>query len=237
MSEQHEPHEPHEPTVTDVPEPDQDAHEPVPDEADGGAPPPNDPTVDGEQQDEGDEDDGAPQDAEAPPIDAKELAKIEDRLAREDERHANRVSEIMGEASIDLIQCPLCTTVVSGWMYPPNIAPIPDQAAHGVRVLLGMPDTTQLEPDPDLEVCPVCKGKGRLATPSLVSGYDSRDCSRCGTVGYVVRAAQQANGAGEPEHVPIVTGPTVYQSVAGDPAVDGLRARGFTVIPPPPVGA
>jgi hypothetical protein len=237
VTDQQEQDELTEPDVTPVPEPDQDAHEPVPDEAD--APPP--PIVgtpigaDFEDDDEPDDDDEPP--AEPPPASEKELRAIGDKLEREDERHARRVEEIMGEAALDLIQCPTCIKVAAGWLYPPRIEPLPAEAEAGMRALLGLPDTAILEPDPTKKLCPRCKGHGRLATPSLVQGYTEVDCGLCANVGYVTKAEQQTNGAGEPEAVPVLTGPTAPESFVGDPMVESLKSRGFTVIPPPPTGA
>jgi hypothetical protein len=136
-----------------------------------------------------------------------------------------------------LIQCPTCTTVAAGWLYPPNIEPLPAEAQAGMRSLLGLPDTASLEPDPTKEICPRCKGHGRLATPSLVEGYTVVECGLCASVGYVPKPEQQTNGTGEPEAVSVLTGPTAPESFAGDPMVESLKSRGFTVIPPPPTGA
>lgn len=165
----------------------------------------------------------------------KELAARDERLVKENIRHAARLEQIMGADAGDLIPCPVCMDGIAGWIYPPDVAPLPDEAIARIRSVVGLPDLTTFERDPDTEPCPVCRGKGETRTGSDVPGYEVRTCPRCKKMGYITHGASLASVPDVAPAEPIVTGPTVYTATEGDPEVDHLRARGFTVIPPIPV--
>src|SRR5438105_260456 len=79
-----------------------------------------------------DDEPGEPTEEEVAPtgqvFSEKEMEKNLDKIARENDRHTKRIEEIMAEGATDLLQCPLCSHFVAGWIYPPNLAPLPEEA-------------------------------------------------------------------------------------------------------------
>src|SRR5437870_178803 len=132
------------------------------DEAEGleGAPVPEEPNPDAEPAEPiegGDEDAGeagedaaaeggeaeGEQEPAAPSSSAQDEKAVEIRygkLANENNRHARRVSEIMEEDATSLIQCPVCMDGIAGWIYPPDVAPLPPESIARIRQVIGLPD-------------------------------------------------------------------------------------------------
>lgn len=197
----------------------------------------DDDTDDDAEDDEGEEQDEQAE-AKRRAQDEKEIEARYQRLGNENARHARRVSEIMADDATALIQCPVCMDGIAGWIYPPDVAPLPDEAVARIRQVIGLPDLTTFEDATDASQCPACKGLGKVKTGSNVPGYEVKECGRCASRGWIslgvpVNGAVLEEPAGE-----IMTGPTVYPVENDDPQVRQLRQRGFTVIPPmQPVGA
>lgn len=216
-----------------------DAPDETPAEAPDEAVEPSEAPDEADEQDEADEGLGAPDDdpdAEQPSgsvTDEKELAKRDQKLDAENTRHAKRVGEIMDEAAVDLVPCPVCMDGIAGWVYAPEAQALPEEAQLRLRQLLGLSGLEGIKQATFATTCPDCDGQGEVRTGSRVVGYETTTCERCGKLGWVRVGAPATNGHHEDVPVPIVTGPTVYADVAGDPEVDHLRSRGFTVIPPP----
>lgn len=159
----------------------------------------------------------------------KQLEAARRKLDAENTRHANRLSELIGEEAQMLEPCPLCNGFADGYRFP--VIP-PDDIIAEVRVAIGMPDLSNYQQAKDARQCPDCVGLGVVLSGSLVSENAAITCKQCNGSGYVM-----LNPSGE------ITGPTVtpngspvQELPAGvnpdDPAVKELRARGFTVFPP-----
>lgn len=172
----------------------------------------------------------------------RELEQRAAKLERENERHARRVIEIVAEGAEDLIPCPVCMDGIAGWVYIPEVQALAPEAVARVRTIIGLPDLTTYLQDPDTETCPTCGGRGETKTGGNVPGYETRTCPTCKKQGYVVinRTTGELEAVPTPpqpgvESPELVTGPTVVGPLEGDVEVEHLRARGFTVIPPPQV--
>jgi rubrerythrin len=170
--------------------------------------------------------------------DLKAAQRQRDQLDREDMRHRERLSAILGEDANKLLQCPMCAHFFSGWLPPPAELPLPPENEQLIRAFLGMPDLSNFHDDPAHDTCPDCDGLGRVRTGSKVPGYEVMDCGRCVGKGWVGKALTAENGA--QVTTTGVTGPTVYREpepLEDDPAVRSLRERGFLVVPPTNTGA
>lgn len=138
--------------------------------------PVEDPT---EEEAEEEETPQTPDEEETPELAAlsdKEIEKITQRLEGEATRHANRVTEIMGEAALYLVPCELCETVIPGFRYPQ----IPDgDPREPLYALLAQGDTAQLVQDADAERCDRCAGHGETLTGSLNPIAQTIPCRKC----------------------------------------------------------
>jgi hypothetical protein len=208
------------------PEPDGEPGEQEPDGEPGEPIEPDDGDGDGEQF--GDE-----TDSEARRIlTEKALRKRDDLLDKENARHAKRVGEIMEDGAGDLIPCPVCMDGISGWIYAPEAQQLSDEAVLRLRQLIGLSGLEGVPQAAFATRCPDCDGLGEVKTGSRVVGYETTTCERCLKSGWIRIGGSAANGHGELEAEPVVTGPTVFYAEPEDPEVRHLRERGFTVIPP-----
>src|SRR5438477_1493440 len=184
----------------------------------------------------GDEDEGAAGEAAAPPSgsaqDEKAIEIRYGKLANENARHARRVSEIMEEDATSLIQCPVCMDGIAGWIYPPDVAPLPDVAVARIRQVIGLPAYSNFKAATFAQECPDCGGLGEVRTGSHLPGKEVTTCRRCGKAGWIDLGTQPQNGHAPIAEVTPLTGPTVYGGEEPDDEVRNLRERGFTVIPP-----
>lgn len=169
-----------------------------------------------------------------PTMTEKQLEEGRQKIVRENTRHANRVSEIMGDEAQFLDPCPLCSGFVTGFIFPQVPEP---EVVDKVRVAIGLPDLSNYRPAKHAARCDDCDGLGVVLSGSQVQSNVVVGCPTCKSSGYVVRAPDGSavppvaapNGAAEP---------VLHEGVnPDDPAVAELRGRGFTVIPPmTPVG-
>jgi hypothetical protein len=172
-------------------------------------------------------------DAEARAVQSeKALAERDKKLDAENSRHAKRVGEIMDEAAVDLIPCPVCMDGIAGWVYSPEAQQLSDEAVLRLRQLIGLSGLEGIKPATFATKCPDCDGLGEVTTGSRVPGYETATCERCGKQGWIKVGSTPTNGHVEIEPEQVVTGPTVYQADPDDVEIKNLRERGFTVIPP-----
>ena len=163
----------------------------------------------------------------------KEIEQAHKKLAKLRETTAGRVSDIMGEAALGLIPCPACSDVAPGFVWHPDAGPVSDEAAAGMRQLLGIGTPQQLKRHSAFQTCDACDGEGFIDTGSRREGYESAVCPGCTGKGYLsfgeLPVTAQANGNTETE--PIPTGPTVYGTEL-PPEAQALRDQGWVVSPP-----
>jgi len=164
----------------------------------------------------------------------RQLEAARKKIEAENTRHNNRISEIMGEEAQSLEPCPLCSYFVGGLRFP--VVP-PVDVVEAVRVAIGLPDLSNYHQAVNAHECGDCGGLGWVKSGSLVTENVLISCALCRGSGYLVvnesgeRAVAPAAANGHAE-APLFEGVN-----PDDPAVQELRSRGFTVIPPMPVGA
>jgi hypothetical protein len=167
MSEPEEQEEPTEPTVTDVPEPDQ----PDADEEEEAAEAEPEPEPEPEPE------------ASSGPRDDREIDKAYKAVQKENTRHNNRVSEIMGEDAQALVPCELCSHFVAGF----RLAQVPPPEIVGrVRAAIGLPERENLRESPYHLRCETCGGLGELLTHSYVTNQETVTCPDCQAKGFVL---------------------------------------------------
>lgn len=159
-----------EPQPADVPEPDQEPHEeeqaeeeeqpsePVPDEAD------------------------TPQ---AQGVTPEEWERRSKKLEKSYSTYTNAFSRIYEESANDFFPCPLCADTPAGFIHPDQIGTFPAEIQEVVDTLLGRTTVAAFETAPDTEQCPRCKGKGMLATGSLVPAWQEKTCESCNGAGFI----------------------------------------------------
>jgi hypothetical protein len=212
-----EPEQGDEPEQVDEPNPDAEPAE----EIEGGDEPEQGEPIEGDD------------DAEARAVQSeKALAERDKKLDAENSRHAKRVGEIMDEAAVDLIPCPVCMDGIAGWVYSPEVQQLSDEAVLRLRQLIGLSGLEGIKQATFATRCPDCDGHGEVTTGSRVHGYETTTCERCLKAGWIRVGSAPTNGHVEIEPEQVVTGPTVYQADNEDPEVRHLRERGFTVIAP-----
>lgn len=144
----------------------------------------------------------------------------------------NGISDVFGVLANDFHICPTCEDFIPGFLPPQGPSP---ESIERTRAAIGLPDLSNYQQAKNARKCPDCEGLGVVLSGSLVNGNVAIDCATCGASGYVVVQTQTgeivapppANG-GQPGELPAGVNPD-------DPAVASLRARGFSVFPPPPV--
>lgn len=169
---------------------------------------------------------------EEPPQEGMSEKEIEARFAkldRENERHAARVGDILAEDAQDLLQCPLCSPFIAGFLLN---APIADEPKAATLSFLGILDASELPQADYLEKCETCEGRGEIRTGSTRPGYDVANCKRCEGTGYrAVGTAVVTNGHMAPDYI------APHDDFAppppdDDPRVVALKEAGYTVVPP-----
>lgn len=135
--------------------------------------------------------DGAGEDAAAAsapaPRSQDEIEKLTEKLAREADRHAKRVQEIMGEDFALLVPSPVDWT--PGFIFNvPEMHPFPEQV-DALLALVGRTADAELLEAEDAQACDKCNALGRTLTGSRVDGQVTKPCGKCNGTGWVTRFA------------------------------------------------
>lgn len=189
-----------------------------------------------EEPAEGDEEPAEPQEPSdepaetpAPGMTEKELEKAHAKLVAENERHAGRVGQIMGEDAQTLIPCPLCSDFVAGLIFPMQPS---EEVRANVLAALGVAPKGDLQKFENFEECPSCHGEGKVLTGSHVPEYITRNCPACQGTGYKERGlapAAAGNGAVEPHPAFTELPPPPPEDEAW---IEEAKKRGYTIVPP-----
>jgi hypothetical protein len=159
----------------------------------------------------------------------KELEANHKKIERARTTFYNRVSEIMGEDSQALVECPACAYFVPGLIFPQEFQ---DDQKLALWPYMGLPDPNEIPAAPDRHVCETCKGRGQLQSGSLVAQYAIVNCRACEGKGYTddllpVRGGAGTNGNLLPDALEPVP------PMPEDPAwIEAARAAGYTIVPP-----
>jgi hypothetical protein len=112
------------------------------------------------------------------------------------DRYVKKLVELLGPDLGGYAGCLLCDG------FPPGLVileQIDDERRNAVKRLLGLETFDDLVADDAyFEACPVCHGRGRLRTGSLVHSHEAEKCPRCNGFGFL-RPAGVIALAEEPE--------------------------------------
>lgn len=124
----------------------------------------------------------------------REIEQGSDKINRENERHAKRLAEIMGDDFQSLTLCPMCFPFAAGWVWrgvptDPELVPLIDAT-------IGREPAPQLRQNPDTEPCGKCGGWGDLLTGALAERSRIIGCPDCGGSGYKSKPPAPPAGGG-----------------------------------------
>jgi hypothetical protein len=163
-----------------------------------------------EQEEEQQEEEREGEQTDQPPTEAEMRAAMA-KLEKEDQRHAKRYAEILGEQFQAMVPCPRC--LESGHIFPPDVAPLDEEQVAAVDASLGRADRRNLKRAKDTETCEDCGGEGQVLTGATNPQSLTKACTPCGGLGWVPKGAQsqlsppaaapgpQANGGTDAEVV------------------------------------
>ncbi len=116
---------------------------------------------------------------ETPSVPSSETVMVErdKKLTAETKRHENALAKIYGDDWAELQPCPLCLT--DGYVIPAPPGAFPDDQWFAVEMAAGKDRFTVYEQDPTAEICPTCKGWGKLDTGAKTGEQAIRICPDC----------------------------------------------------------
>jgi hypothetical protein len=161
--------------------------------------------------------------AEEQVLSEKQVEKALESLGKEATRHANRVSEIMGEDALALVPCELCAVNIPGFRF--SIQPN-EEVQRAVRAAIGLPTLETLKPDLYSRKCDTCDGAGKVLSGSLVQGRETLACVDCGGNGWKPVGQERQSGApvatldGEPAPLAAVPDDGIRRDMFGTPEGD-----------------
>lgn len=133
------------------------------------------------------------------------MDKAVKQLQAEDERHAKRVAQIMGDDFALVHVCSGCQEFAAGFtLTAPNDAP-------------------PLVTSPDYQRCEKCNGYGMVLTGSLAEHGQTQTCLNCNGQGFI----------NTPAPLPQAQAPAAVLN-PNHSLADQLRAQGYMVLDPPP---
>src|ERR1051326_4726655 len=118
----------------------------------------------------------------------KEIEQAFKKLEKVRESVATRVDAILGEDALALVPCPMCVNLAPGFLYPPEVSPLPDEQKAALLALLGFDMPQSYNHHPTYTACPTCDGEGRVETGSKVPGHSVVDCPQCAGKGWASSA-------------------------------------------------
>lgn len=180
MTEEDERGEAAEPQVTDVPEPDQDPHEPVVDD-------------ELDEAEEAAQEPAAPSEAVGPT--PEQINKLWDQTERATNTYVKKITNLWEHTGLALIPLGLDPASPLGFVQMENAGRIDSDTKDAALEFLGFTREQDYEPDPDAHECDTCKGKGLTATGSHVGANKTRDCPVCRGLGYTVSEGASTNGS------------------------------------------
>jgi hypothetical protein len=167
------------------------------------------------------EEEAEAQPVEPAPSSQKAVADAGKKLESEAARHEKRVREVMGDDFEITRPCPACFT--PGFVFDPEVAPMPDETRAAILAFLGDDGGPKLKAHPDLEMCAFCDGWGELLTGSRRDAGRTEICPKCSAAGYVAKnAAPSPNGqppawTAPPPPAPVYDPANVNQDAWGRP--------------------
>lgn len=117
-------------------------------------------------------------------VSEREIEQAFEKLDREAKRHRGRLDEILAEAALTLVPCPLCQENLAGWYWPEQL-----NAEHAQAVIDAL---TGFAPDEYKSAayareCEACGGLGSILTGSRVPERRTMPCRSCAGFGYLTQ--------------------------------------------------
>lgn len=150
---------------------------------------------------------------------AGDVDKNMKRLEAEAQRHAKRVSEIMGDDALILQPCPRCWPVAPGFIMPGM--PVEDEQRREVKLSIGEQPIPQYNEARDKRRCDDCDGWGRTLTGARETAQVDLPCSGCNGQGWKVNLGANAIAPGASANGPASSGIPGTTAHAGPPDVWG----------------
>lgn len=186
------------------------------------------------------EEDDAQEPQSAAPKSDKEMEAVFRKLDKLRKDVATRVSNILEDEAVNLMECPLCAAVAPGYLWSPDVASLHEDQVTAIRLLLNLPVATDYKQSEAFRVCDKCDGLGRVRTGSKVQNHEIAECPRCFAKGYIPAPVQLVPGENGHSHEQdaSLTGPTVYGGTVtqADPStaaiIESLKDRGYMIVEP-----
>lgn len=203
-----------------------------------------DPDTEPDDDDGGDGDGASEQEPESESLKSSD-AQIEDiykKLNTQTRANATRISTILGDEAVNFDTCPMCSYFnTPGFVYSGQL---PADLTEHILHLLNQHAPSEYIADTHSETCASCNGLGMVLSGSRAPGQELLPCAECSAKGWRATDNVRSGGVG-----PGVNGALSHGAGGGEhdaamlPAVDtdtpeirALKAQGFVVIPPVPIG-
>src|SRR5262245_33647465 len=163
---------------------------------------PASPSVEAPGEGEGDEEEAAEEESEQteqPPSEGEQESEPEEpqSLTKEElekrdkaadkyfKTYTANITKLYAEDAVNLVPLTLSPSAPYGFWHKNDVGRIPEEITRPIMQLFGITVETEYEPDPNRPACDKCKGKGKIATGSLVPEYRTMLCDSCGGKGFV----------------------------------------------------
>lgn len=113
-----------------------------------------------------------------------EMEKGFKTVERASTSYAQKIGQAFPDGALNLAPCPLCSGYVPAFVNMDFAGNVPNEVMALTKEYLGFAREAELEKDPQIEECRVCKGYGKTRTGSKVAPNDTRTCGNCHGFGY-----------------------------------------------------
>ena len=204
--------------------------------------PDQEPDTDADDGDDGDEGNEQEPEQEQEKSSDAQIEDIYKKLNTQTRANATRISTILGDEAVNFDTCPMCSYFnTPGFVYSGQL---PADLTEHILHLLNQHAPSEYIADTHSETCASCNGLGMVLSGSKAPGQELLPCVECGSKGWVANdgvrggvALSAANGvldpAGNASSGDAAMAPTFPTDT---PEIRALKAQGYVVIPPVPVG-
>jgi hypothetical protein len=128
-------------------------------------------------------------------------------------RYVSAVGKAFEEQANELVECPLCSAGVNGFLHVNDAGHIDDDVKKAVQTFMGVTQEADYRFDPHHAACADCDGLGKVKSGSRVPNHELLTCATCKGSGYNpppgVNVVGSAPGApalsvveGDPDYTP-----------------------------------
>ncbi len=120
--------------------------------------------------------------------------------------YTTRINNIFEEEALNLVECPLCSGGVPGFLHIGDAGHVAPDTEKAVLTFMGVTQEADYQDDPEHRSCPRCAGLGKVKTGSRVANQERIVCETCKGYGYVPPPVQGSNGLVPTPLVPVLVG-------------------------------